>query len=638
MTIYVPNPLNDYTTYSYNIALYMINPTVTEAPKNIKNKILMADNSKMSNYNIQTVEQTNVVGNDIVRSTFANRFDITITEPNGSTFFSKILETAQLLGIPNHLKAAYIMEISFPARDKNNRPTRYPLVFRYHITFIDVAATIDQGGSQYVIMAYETATQAYSYLNEVKPSTVTFYGKTVGEVITAFETALNEAEYANWQMDPSSIYKNEYRISFDDDTNDWATWPIDSTSEIINTNLQQKNGEHIIFHYQAGTNITEFIGIILKSTKEYRQLPALEGGVIRDNPSENSTAKSSKVPYTYKVVGNVTNSKYDILKNDYSKIISYKIKRHIASTLIPDPSYNINSITNSSTQIERLKCISRAGLFKKKYEYLFTGKNTEVIGLDLKLNLTYYIMTPIAGGQIHAGRLAPNNGNNAQSIIDKVRNVKSKMSSAANGLRNTTDSDQQKTLGTILRTEAAALETILKVDITEEDIMASSSPIASFNCDNIDNKFGYGPETDTVGQSQLMIGAVNANIENSSDLLEIEINIKGDPYWLGKPNSFYGEEDDVSADFEKGGCLFYLRVNLPTPENAQGRRLVQPDYTLTGVYRVISVINQYRNGLFTQYLKAYRDLNIRPELVGKQLDSGYLTSGPIKPVTYKSEG
>jgi hypothetical protein len=76
------------------------------------------------------------------------------------------------------------------------------------------------------------------------------------------------------------------------------------------------------------------------------------------------------------------------------------------------------------------------------------------------------------------------------------------------------------------------------------------------------------------------------------------------------PSSFY-RNSSVSnelADYEKGGILFFLNVKFPIDENSAGRRIPRDDYTLSGTYRVVDVINRFTGGLFTQHLGAVRDL------------------------------
>lgn len=617
---YLQNPLNNYSIYSYNIAIYMINPQNLGNIPNITNKILIADNSKRAEYNIQSMEQTHTVGNDIVRATYANRFDIVITEPNGSTFFSKIVESSQQLGIPNHLKSMYVMEITFPARDEQNRPTRYPLKFYYPVTFVDVVANIDKGGSTYNITAYENSTMSYTYLNKVSQSVVEITGQTLGEVIANLEQRLNDAENANWQADFNSVYPNNvYSITFDEDTQDWANWLIESITNKTNTNPNNKSNEKMIFSLYSGTDITEFIGRILQTTVEYKRLPTYGGGFLKQDISSASDSGASKIPYTYKIIANVENLEYDILRQDYQKKINFKIKKHLATGLVVDPQYAIKTINNETEQKRRISAIRNIGLLRKRYDYIFTGKNTEVINFDIKLQYTYYSMTPIAGGQIQHDRLAPFIGPMPQTIRERVLSLKKDIANISNAIRFES--------GEIRNRLRAELDRLIKEfenevsQLTEEDIKETKSPMMTFNKDRVDDAYTANPPTDVVGNSNIIMGSIASNTETSGDLVEIEIVIKGDPYWLGKPNSFYDYSvSDELADYELGGNLFYLKLNLPTQENSSGRKLVQSDYTITGVYRVINVINQFRNGLFTQYLKAYRDINIQPELVSSDLE------------------
>lgn len=616
---YLPNSLNNYATYSYNIALYMVDPLNIGNINDTSNKILIADNAKMSNFNIQSVEQMHTVGNDIVRASYANRFDIVITEPNGTTFFSKIVTSSKELQIVNHLSAMYIIEITFPARDNQNKPTRHPSKFYYPVVFTTVTATIDKGGSIYNIVAIENSTSGYNYLNVVSQSTLAISGKTVGEVITELTNALNRAAQVTWETDINTQYKNEYEITFDEDTKDWERWIIESSGEKLNTEYVNDDGDKIIFNIIHGTDITEFIGVILKSTTEYKKIPAYGGSPIRPNPSEPSTSGASKIPYTYKVIANITNTQYDYLKNDYAKKITYKIKKHLATNLVIDPAYSALTIGKSSEQNTRISNLRNSGMLRKKYDYLFTGHNTEVINLDMKLQHTFYIMTPMFGGQVNDSSSGGTVGNNVP-VREKLKNMKelkNKIASTSKALSNRPDGFIREEL----ERQLANLEKEFQTQFDTEAIKQSLSPIPSRQADTPVKSQTYGPRTNA-GSSELMMGAVNANIQNSGDLLEIEINIKGDPYWLGKPNSFYSYNiaDDL-ADYEVGGNAFYLRVNLPTNETKNGRRLVQPDFTLTGVYRVINIISQFRNGIFTQFLKAYRDTNIQSELVLPALEN-----------------
>jgi hypothetical protein len=132
-----------------------------------------------------------------------------------------------------------------------------------------------------------------------------------------------------------------------------------------------------------------------------------------------------------------------------------------------------------------------------------------------------------------------------------------------------------------------------------------------FATDIVNDADVTGSDNDRKG-GVAIFGTVKANIENAANLVKIELNIRGDPYWMGMPNSFYYNYNEGIvnlANYEKGSLSFFLKANLPTSdEDAFGRRPPRADYIISGIYTVVSVINSFKNGMFVQYLSANRDL------------------------------
>ena len=634
---YLANPLNNYSAYSYNIAMYMVNPKNARSIRNPNRDALIADNSQISKYNLENLDQTFVVGHDLVRNSYANRFDFRISEPNGTSFFNTIVKTAIKLGIPNHLKAYYIIEITFPARDQNNKPKVHTDKFYYLVVLTDVVASIDSGGSSYQISAIEVSSSGYSYLQGVIKTSITFRGRTVGEAVQDLTRVFNAAVVAQWELDPNSSYYDEYDIKFAEDTN-WGDWKLEQLDDDLSKKGLSRVGEYIVFNLPQGTNIYEYIGYILRCTTEYKKIPTYPDGTFNsDNGGgEPATASSAKLKYTYKVIANVEDTDFDLLRNDYAKKITYVVKKHIASTLVKDATeYYEKTFNNPATQAEKIANLVQTGLLRKRYDYLFTGLNTEVIALDIKLTLTYFVMTPLAGGWVSHSLISNNDGKNASTIIEKIKSAKGKITKARNDSVASLRRNQglSTEIDNILSEKSSAREELEKIrtGAALEDIIKSESPGYTFAADIASNSYAGGPDNDVVNNANITHAVVTANLENSADLLTIELHIKGDPYWMGKPNSFLRLQNSTEelADYEIGGNMFYLRVNLPVEENSNGRRKPTPDYTLTGVYRVISVINQFRGGLFTQYLKAVRDTTIRAELVLGKLENLPTSSGTI---------
>ena len=57
------------------------------------------------------------------------------------------------------------------------------------------------------------------------------------------------------------------------------------------------------------------------------------------------------------------------------------------------------------------------GLLRKRYDYYFTGLNTEVLRFDINLDATYFRLKPIRDG--HVGSTQANKG----AIFDMIKNA-----------------------------------------------------------------------------------------------------------------------------------------------------------------------------------------------------------------------
>ena len=91
------------------------------------------------------------------------------------------------------------------------------------------------------------------------------------------------------------------------------------------------------------------------------------------------------------------------------------------------------------------------------------------------------------------------------------------------------------------------------------------------------------------------------------DMIEIELEIRGDPYWIplnyDRPNT-----DSVSPVFQQP-YLIVLASGI-NDYNDAGIFQVNERSSINGLYRVITVQNRFSGGEFVQSLKCYRDLTV----------------------------
>jgi hypothetical protein len=653
---YLPNALNAYDTYTYNLKMFMIRPegiTNFEKELNVDDSVLIVDNAGQSKYNMNSLEQQYVVGHNKVRNTFANTFTIMIAEPNGVTLLDTIRRAANKLGIVNHQHAMYIIQIEFNGRVESGAVRKHNQVFYYPVTIIDFQFKVDAGGANYNIMAIENSTNAYSYLNNVIKDQITIESDTVGNFFDQLISVANQSAKDIIVYSVDQLYADSVSFDFDDSISDWRDWKFQAlTDENIQGHVNiisagAGGSDKLQITVNNGTNITDLVTTVLGLTVEYKNI-LLHGNKKygRLNPHEDATYTLDQFPVFHKILANVTYGDYDILRGMYTKHMEYKIVPYVVADEIISPLSYLKSITDARIQANRVQNLIDSNLLRKRYDYIYTGKNTEVIEFDIKIDRAYYAVTPYGGGKLgDADTLAPVRADSpitalGQLVADTARqkqvisSLEAKQASSTRQVTRSTNSHVKQLLGSAgaaldvsikaARTDFRNTVSTFMTNLTDNGISPEDiSVMMRFASDVINDDDASGSDNSNKG-GKLKFGAVQVNLDNAADLITIELGIRGDPYWMGRPNSFYESSlsaDDTLADYERGTNGFFLRCALPTPvEDADGRRKPNVEYEISGYYTVRDVISKFANGQFTMYLNAVRDLGTNTAVAIDALD------------------
>ena len=113
------------------------------------------------------------------------------------------------------------------------------------------------------------------------------------------------------------------------------------------------------------------------------------------------------------------------------------------------------------------------------------------------------------------------------------------------------------------------------------------------------------------------------NLENVTDLVNIELEIRGDPYWFGRPRKLPSAKatntGSTYPDYFRGAPYFLLDTRFGQEYSDDG--LIHTDQLdiFAGIYQVIVVTSQFQNGVFTQFLKSIRSSNFKSNIISKIL-------------------
>jgi hypothetical protein len=216
----------------------------------------------------------------------------------------------------------------------------------------------------------------------------------------------------------------------------------------------------------------------------------------------------------------------------------------------------------------------------KEYNYIYTGKNTEVINFNINLKLAFFTTT-----------FADRNG------IDSSQVFVSQLGSASEDPSDTKP---------------------LKEKIPDEYVNGQDPGLpAPSTGASLSRRGGPGPTDDEL--SLLARNFMESLLNSSEEMLQADIEVMGDPYYIvSSGTANYSMSNTGSFNITSNGEIDYqngevhVLVNFRTPVD------IDPDTGLadfgnteiakgfSGLYQLISVTNSFKSGKFTQTLHGFR--------------------------------
>jgi hypothetical protein len=655
---WVENPLTSKQSFTYHLRLTMLSPKDNKKigysaaqTLNSENGIVVAETGVTSKFNITDLETNHVVSwTPLARAAYGLTATMTITEPLGVTLLDNIVRGAKSLGIENHTTdAVYLLEISFKDSDdaqveEEKEPLPYHFIYVMAIT--DFTIAVDEGGAKYYLKLVEIPQIALRDSVQNLKSALTIKANTLGQFAVALTKELNELSAK--EAGTSSKFPDTYNITIDESSQKMSQWVfvgnlISAGAPKYKLDMSGDGGLNSTFH--TGNSIVDILSVAVAATKEMQELPLASGSSAKASGDDDE--RPDPVPRLwFRIVPDVRlTTNYDSVRKVNQKNFIYKIKLEI-NDKVGDMSGGF--AVDKTKQKARLREMYEFGLLTKKYMYMYTGQNTEILNFDIKLNNTYWIVKARYDGMYSNPDNILSQSPNAEELKEGSINSPqgTKMASPVQEVAESPPSATPATAagpkGYLQQDELNSSVTAPKSGQFLSNITTKTTPgkykyLESFSEE--DEKEGnnwFVPQTkpadiksktkgfvDVAGPSAFKFGAVYADMAGGTDLVEIELNIIGDPYWLGMSNinKQYANKGGVAAHYDSGSNLFYFKLLMPQEHDETGDTVISDSFTLSGLYGVREVISSYSNGGFTQHLYGYRSLASNYDLLKEVLDA-----------------
>ena len=398
-----PNPLNDFANYTYHIRLIMtneiqaynnINPANPNS--NSMNKVIIAESGVTAGFNITSLQTSALAtaGTKKRNMWTTTDFKMVITEPLGLTLLDQMYNAARELGVINHLRCPYFIEIWFKGYDEAGNILADNLFYsinRVNITDMDAVSTM--AGTVYTLGMLSDG--GWAEMNNVStpPANLSVDAATLGEFFTGMELKWNDM-ISNVNQD--GIKRSTYKFVIPDA---WKSWTL-RNPDVEKQNTRNAPMQAVTDTSTGRTNFTINRGQSIESIVDFVVYMCQEAqkwitGETSPAPGASSLKGQGMIRYVtvYPKVEINTATPQDPVTGDYIRNITY-IMLPTESVKMYTDMESVKAAQAATTQQSKFQYLMSNNRLAKKYEYIYTGHNTEVLKFDFQLSSMWQIFQP----------------------------------------------------------------------------------------------------------------------------------------------------------------------------------------------------------------------------------------------------
>ena len=565
----------------------------------------------IDNINIDSLIGT---GNKAAGSSIATNITFEVYEPYSMNGFVEALQVAaKAAGYSDYIKAAFVLRVQFQgypdtATNAQMRPEIIPMSVRYFpIKITEIGVDVNEQGTRYRINSVPVPQLALGTPN-VLTSDIKVSGKTVGDVLKNLFDAINQQVEDRTKSQTDQKGRDRYEIAapklatVGSPQNTKASVLNGSTStsftsDIVKAKMNDELKSVNVFKFadlKSAPNAT-----VPGATAETSAPPPTEklnpdegtvvfsagsqihdciAAVVRDSTYTRDLLSSENLDKVKKSDGLVTyftvRMETDILGEDTVNNKRFQVYRYV---LEPYQMHYTRIPGQALGEID-LKQIKKK--IKREYNYIYTGKNEDVLKFSLKFDNLYYMGIPAMLGNREAAKpLAQAAGPDGMPIAKQAT------------------------------ADAVA---------DEKNKPGNSVPLQTSNVDPYQNTFESEAKAGQVQGTPYakLAQALHNAVLNDVGMISGTLEILGDPYFLvtgGMGNTDLNLKEpmltvDGQAPTTQGEVFININFRNPIDINSTTGLM---DFTsrplsFSGVYRILSLKNSFKDGIFKQALDVIR--------------------------------
>jgi len=397
--------------------------------------------SGVTGFNIKSLE-IDTVAASTARTLYMTPsvFTLVVTDPLGSSFLDSFPAAANKLAISDFTKCSYYLEVQFKGYDENGNYVNPAKdfsnggVWTYSIQITKIDVKLNEGGGVYTItlMTNESAALIDQYNSiHYAPSMTPFrvVGDTLGALWDDYATKVNKAREDAQGVDKSKNLPllDISIVSFPIDKGPASTIGKDPKNFKLKAQEPSKspskaddmvNGKYSpVVNPQASTQ--NFIMSSIQHTEEGHtitidDLPNNPGQDLDSNTTNGCKFRES-VLFSVEADSQITGHDKDGTSLNYTRKVVYNVRSRASQSAIISRTQTDNA-KDPAVQRQMIQKLIDNQYLNKRYDFVFTGLNTEVLEFNYDFNFMFQALTPsYAGARQGMDSVSSNAANNPAS-------------------------------------------------------------------------------------------------------------------------------------------------------------------------------------------------------------------------------
>ena len=535
---------------------------------------------------IDNVEIDTIMGfSQKTNASIATKLSFDVFEPYSMSGFIEALQvSAVAAGYSQYINCPYMLKMEFlgfnDTDDLSDNAETVPNSTRYFIfSFTGLDITVDENGAHYKCNGVPHNERGFGEPAKLK-SNIQITGTTVKEILKSFQDGINKEKQdsANSEKGATNNGKyDEYEIVFPFVDNTGIT-TSDKENDIASAKVLELLKSKTNYKFAdpgetSGDNMKYDPKVPSISFMEQQSIQDCISAIIRD--SEYTKNILNTFPKSIDDFGMVNYFIINVETIDKKTIDETSNKPYYKYRYVVVP-YKMHYTRIPLTQSATVNTSKKFLVASRVYNYLYTGKNLDIRTLKLQFNTLFFQAIPKSLG----------NKPGAVSQSDGVQPI---------GDSKTTKPTESST-------------------VVEKQFAVSTSQAAASQSTSNPGNLASGTKSQTDPYHALAINMHQAILDNV-DQCSVEMEIIGDPFYLvtsgmgnGRPKIQNGITEDGEASYNMGDVMVLITFKNPVDiDEVTGEAIFSKDIgPYSGLFRVINVINKFKDGAFTQTLRMLR--------------------------------